>query len=315
MRLSAGEHVVDGLVLDASLTLSRLEIIAASNALTIISSSISSTLLEVRAGSPPVKLQGLNFPTGQVIIEGGTVEAPVEIAGCRFDSVSERPGRRLAAGTTMRALLVSDGHVLVSDTFFKGLRGGAIEVSGGSLAVHTSVFQNNEAERGGALLITGGKVVVDNSTFTDNKATDATDGGAIRVCGTNASLELGNKTVITGSKGHGGSVVSDVPWTFRLPAPLAHYVYLEQDGVAQNGAGSYDYDYPIPCSATLRGSGHHNSLAPALDPPRLYGYLRPRSAALGAPCSLHSVRALPQPQPPGSLRWPHVNVLLACSTV
>jgi hypothetical protein len=253
MRLSAGEHIVSGLVLNASLTLSRLEIIS-SNAFgrTFISSN-APTLLEVRAGSPPVKLQGLELD-GQVIIEGGTVEVPVEIAGCRFRSSSARPGRRrLAARTTMRALLVSDGHVSISDTFFEDLLDGAIEVSGGALAVHASVFARNEAERGSvALLITGGQVVVNNSTFKDNRATDATDGGAIRVSGTNASLELGNKTMITGSKGNGGSVVSDVPWMFRLPAPLAHYVFNpEQDGVAQNGAGSYDYDYPIPCSATL----------------------------------------------------------------
>ena len=270
MRLSAGEHIVSGLVLDANLTLSRLEIISSDASGGTFISSNASTLLEVRAGSPPVKLQGLELD-GQVIIEGGTVEVPVEIAGCRFGALRS-PGRRLAAGTTTRALLVSDGHVSISDTFFEGLLGGAIKVSGGAgLAVRTSVFGRNQAERGSALLITGGKVVVDNSRFTDNKATDATNGGAICVSGTNASLELGNKTVITGSKGHGGSVVSDVPWTFRLPAPLAHYVFNpEQDGVAQNGAGSYDYDYPIPCSATLRGSGHHNSLAPALDPPRLW---------------------------------------------
>ena len=251
MELSASEHIVDGLVFDASLTLSRLEIIAASGA-NILSSA--STLLEVRAGSPPVKLQGLELD-GQVIIEGGTVEVPVEIAGCRFRSSSARPGRRrLAARTTMRALLVSDGHVSISDTFFEDLLDGAIEVSGGALAVRASVFGRNNAERGSALLITGGQVVVNNSTFKDNlaNATDATDGGAIRVIGTNVSLELGNKTMITGSKGNGGSVVSDVPWMFRLPAPLAHYVFNpEQDGVAQNGAGSYDYDYPIPCSATL----------------------------------------------------------------
>ena len=30
----------------------------------------------------------------------------------------------------------------------------------------------------------------------------------------------------------------------------------EQDGVAQNVAGSYDYDYPIPCSATLYGNSY-----------------------------------------------------------
>ena len=272
MELSASEHIVDGLVFDASLTLSRLEIIAASGA--NISSS-ASTLLEVRAGSPPVKLQGLELD-GQVIIEGGTVEVPVEIAGCRFRSSSARPGRRrLAAGTTMRALLVSDGHVSISDTFFEDPLDGAIEVSGGTLAVRASVFARNEAERGSALLITGGKVVVDNSNFTGNRATDEIGGGAIHVEGTNASLELANKTMITGSKGYGGSVVSDVPWIFRLPAPLAHYVSNpELDGVAQNVAGSYDYDYPVPCSATLYGSSYKvkDQASPSCEDSCLAGY-------------------------------------------
>ena len=259
MELSASEHIVDGLVFDASLTLSRLEIIAASGA--NISSS-ASTLLEVRAGSPPVKLQGLELD-GQVIIEGGTVEVPVEIAGCRFRSSSARPGRRrLAAGTTMRALLVSDGHVSISDTFFEDLLDGAIEVSGGALAVHASVFARNKAERGSALLITGGKVVVDNSNFTGNRATDKIGGGAIHVEGTNVSLELANKTMITGSKDQGGSVVSDVRWQYSLPAPLAHYVLDpagriqypyegDREGVAENEAGRYNYDYPAQCGATL----------------------------------------------------------------
>jgi predicted outer membrane repeat protein len=284
MRLSAGEHIVDGLVFDASLTLSRLEIIAASGGAIILSNA--STLLEVRAGSPPVKLQGLELD-GQVVIEGGTVEAPVEIAGCRFRSSSTRPGRRLAARATMRALLVWGGHVSILDTFFEDLLGGAIEVSGGTLAVHASVFARNEAERGSALLITGGKVVVDNSNFTDNRATDEIGGGAIHADGTNASLELANKTMITGSKGNGGSVVSDVPWTFRLPAPLAHYVSNpERDGVAQNVAGSYDYDYPIPCSATLYGNSYKvkDQASPSCEGSCPAGYYCGKKTVTPKPC-------------------------------
>ena len=255
MRLSAGEHIVSSLVLDANLSLSRLEIVAASNAPTIISSSISSTLLEVRAGSPPLKLQGLKL-NGQILIEAGFDRA-VEIAGCHF-SASASQGRRLRASTFVRALLVSDGSVTVSDAVFEDLRGGALLVTGGEVRVYNSTFTENEAESGGALLVTGGKVAVGNSTFTDNKATDATEGGAIRVIGTNASLELANLTVITGSAGFGGSVASDVEWTYRLPAPLAHYVSdPEQDGTARNGAGSYDFDYPIPCAATLYGSSYN----------------------------------------------------------
>ena len=274
MRLSAGEHSVGGLVLDADLKLARLEITADSDAFI---SSNASTLLEVRAGAPPVMLQGLEFD-GQVRIESST-----EFAGCRFGSISVRRGRRLKAGTEVRALLVSHGHASISDTIFEDLLSGAIEVSGGSLAVHTSVFQNNEAESGGALLVTGGKVNIGNSTFTGNKATGgAESGGAIRVIGMNASLELADLTVITGSADSGGSVASDVEWTYRLPAPLAHYVSNpEQKGIAQNGVGNYKYDYPIPCAATLHGIGYHNSLAL----PSPLGYVRPRLAALGSACS------------------------------
>ena len=251
MELYDGTHYVNGSVLDAMISFSRLDIISHNTSgRTVISSNASTRLLEVRAGAPPVMLQGLEFD-GQVRIESST-----EFSGCRFGSVSMRRGRRLKAGT-VRALLVSDGHVSISDTVFEGLLGGAIEVSGGSLAVHTSVFQNNKAKSGGALLVTGGKVKIGNSTFTDNQATGGRPGGAIHLNGTNASLELANKTRITGSKGYGGSIVSDVPWTYRLPAPLAHYVSNpEQDGVAQNVAGSYDYDYPIPCSATLYGNSY-----------------------------------------------------------
>ena len=249
MRLSAGEHSVgDGLVLNASLTLSQLRIIATTNA-SITSSA--STLITVRAGAPPVELQGLGL-NGQIRIEDGTVE----IADCRFDSTSERTRRRLQIQAKVRALLISGGSVSISDTVFEGLQAGAIEVSGGTLAVNTSAFQSNQAESGGALLITGGDVRVQNSKFVDNKATGGPgSGGAFRVIGLNANLELATLTEITGSKGFGGSVASDVAWTYILPAPLAHYVSNpEQDGLALNSAGTFDYNYPIPCAATLRGT-------------------------------------------------------------
>ena len=298
MRLSAGEHDVSGLVLDANLTFSRLEIIAASDAFV---SSNGPTLLEVHAGAPPVKLQGLNFTNGRVIIEGGTVE----IADCRFvrPLVQARVRRRLKAGTDVRALLVSGGYVSISDTVFEDLLDGAIEVSNGSLAVHTSVFQNNEAESGGALLVTGGKVVVGSSTFTDNKARmikDDQGGGAIRITGSGTTLELADKTVITGSKDHGGSVASDVEWTYVLPAPLAHYVSDpdgrtrygtvgdEQEGIARNEAGVYAYDLPIPCAATLYGIVHHIHVGPLSDPSPTWLYPRPYSPALG-PARSHAL--------------------------
>ena len=254
MKLSAGTHVVGALVLDANLKLGSLEITTASDASTIISSSVS-TLLKVLAGAPPIKLQRLELD-GQVLVEGGTAE----ITGCRFGSASASRRRRLEVGTEARALLISDGQVSVSETIFEGLLGGAIKVSGGTLAVHNSTFESNQAESGGALLVTGGEVRVHTSKFKDNKITDGSSGkgGAIRVSGTNTKLELAELTTITGSTGsYGGSVASDVEWTYTLPAPLAHYVSdPEQDGVARNGAGTHDYDYPIQCSATLYGNSY-----------------------------------------------------------
>ena len=136
-------------------------------------------------------------------------------------------------------------------------------VSGGELRVHNSTFTENEAEEGGALFIESGEARVSNSTFTDNKA-NADEGGAIRIIGPNATLELATLTQITGSEGHGGSIVSDVAWTFILPCRLGHYVSdPDQDGVAGNAAGSYLSDYPRACSATLRDSGHHKRMLPS----------------------------------------------------
>ena len=142
-------------------------------------------------------------------------------------------------------------------------RGGALLVSGGELRVHNSTFTENEANEGGALFIKSGEARVSNSTFTDNKA-NADEGGAIRIIGPNSTLELATLTQITGSEGHGGSIVSDVAWTFVLPCRLGHYVSdPDQDGVAGNAAGSYLSDYPRACSATLRDSGHHKRMLPS----------------------------------------------------
>ena len=95
MRLSAGTHVVGGLVFDANLTLGRLEITAASDASTITSNSNTSTLLEVRTGAPPIKLLGLKLD-GEVLLKGGTIE----ISACRYGSASASRRRRLEPSIT-----------------------------------------------------------------------------------------------------------------------------------------------------------------------------------------------------------------------
>ena len=256
LELSAGQHTLSGLVLDGNLTVSRLKITAAEGASL---SSSASTLLEVRPGARPVELHGLALNGGQVVIESSST---VDIMDCRFSSASA--GRRLQTSASERALMILGGTVTISDAVFEGLPGGAIEVSDGEVSVHTTLFKENQAERGGALLVTGGelrvhnstfieneaneqggalfvdssKARVSNSTFTDNKANEP-KGGAIRIIGPNATLELTALTQITGSEGYGGSIVSDVAWTFILPCSLGHYVSdPDQDGVAENAAGS-----------------------------------------------------------------------------
>ena len=285
LKLSAGQHTLSGLVLDGNLTVSRLKITAAEGASL---SSSASTLLEVRPGAPPVELHGLTL-NGQVVIESSST---VDIAGCRFGSASAR--RRLQTSASERALMILGGSVTISDALFEGLPGGAIEVSGGDVSVHTTSFKENQAERGGALLVTGGELRVHNSTFTENEAEEGgalfiksgkarvsnstftdnkanaggAEGDAIRIIGPNATLELATLTQITGSEGYGGSIVSDVAWTFILPCRLGHYVSdPDQDGVAGNAAGSYLSDYPRACSATLRDSGHHKRIAHSYDTP------------------------------------------------
>ena len=119
LKLSAGQHTLRGLVLDGNLRVSRLRITAAENASL---SSSASTLLEVRAGAPPIELHGLTL-NGQVVIESSST---VDIAGCRFVSASAR--RRLQTSASERALMILGGTVTISDAVFEGLPGGAIEV-------------------------------------------------------------------------------------------------------------------------------------------------------------------------------------------
>ena len=89
LELSAGQHTLNGLVLDGNLTVSRLKITAAENASL---SSSASMLLEVRPGAPPVEMHGLTL-NAQVVIESSST---VDIAGCRFGSASAGRGWRPA---------------------------------------------------------------------------------------------------------------------------------------------------------------------------------------------------------------------------
>ena len=271
---------MSGIVLDAETPLSTLEIMSASDARITLDGARAAqgaALLEVRDGAPYLQLRGLHFD-GQVRIYDGR---SVEFVSCSFSGTQE--GRRLAEAPSFpplplpppppppppppsspapppppssppsgRALTVSDGHVVLEDVLFEDHMDGAIEVNAGSLMLHHSILRRNEAARGGALLIKGGDVRVDNTHFELNTATGGPESGGAIYAEYASTLVLGNATKIVGSKGRGGSVFSNVRWTYELPTPLAHYVQA-QGGIAEISPGTLDYDYPIGCSATLYG--------------------------------------------------------------
>ena len=127
-------------MLNDTLSLSLLHIIGHDNA-SISSVNPTEPVLEVRAGTPPLELQGLTL-NGQVIIEGGTVDiADCHFKGSTFGLASADPGRRLNTEPQSRALSISGGHVSILETVFESLPGGAVEVRGGSLDVSNSTFK------------------------------------------------------------------------------------------------------------------------------------------------------------------------------
>ena len=215
LKLSAGQHTLRGLVLDGNLTVSRLKITAAEN--TSLSSS-ASTLLEVRAGAPPIELHGLTL-NGQLVIESSST---VDITDCRFVSASAR--RRLQTSASERALTILGGTVAISDAVFEGLPGGAIEVRSGNVSVHTTLF-NFIASQGTALRVIGGNVVLKDKTTllvgNDHLALNISDGASV---------------------------------TYELPAPLGRYTFIQDSsGIYEFKSGKHLGDFPIACPAGVVG--------------------------------------------------------------
>ena len=261
-------------MLDRNLTVSRLKITGSAAEGASLSSS-ASTLLEVRPSAPPVELHGLALNGGQVVIESSST---VDITGCRFGSASTR--RRLQTSASERALMILGGSVAISDAVFERLPGGAIEVSGGDVSVHTTSFKKNRAERGGALLVSGGELRVHNSTFTENEANE--QGGALLIESGEAELSTTIvKTNFRASQGTaliraiGGNVVlkdetallvgndndqlalnisHGAQVRYELPAPLGRYAFI-QDGSStyKFESGEHPGDFPFACPAGAVG--------------------------------------------------------------
>ena len=239
MRLSFGEHIVGGLVIDANLTLSRLDIISSNAFGRAFISSNASTLLEVRAGAPPVKLQGLELD-GQVRIESST-----EFADCRFNSSSARRGRRLTAGTyapEVTALLVRGGDITITNGDFEGLER-AIHVQGGSLAIADSTFRRNR----NSIYVTNGSTIIANTTFT------ASQGTALHVIGGDVMLK--DQTVLLGDNQQTNLNIGDgARVRYELPAPLGRYAFIQDSsGIYNFEPGEHLGEFPFACSAGVAG--------------------------------------------------------------
>jgi len=229
---------VNGLVLDASLTLSRLEIISSNAFGRAFISSLGSTLLEVRAGAPPMKLQGLELD-GQVRIEGST-----EFVDCRFGSTSASWRRRLQAGTDApevpALVVVRGGDITITNSEFEGLER-AIHIQGGSLAIADSTFRRNRD----SIYVTNGSMIVANTTFT------ASQGTALHVIG--GDVVLKDQTALLGNQTNlyirdGASV------RYELPAPLGRYAFIQDgSGIYRFEPGEHLGDFPFACSAGVVG--------------------------------------------------------------
>jgi predicted outer membrane repeat protein len=151
-----------------------------------------------------------------------------------------------------RALTLSGGHTMLSQTVLSAHSAGAIHVlHSASLTLIECTVEDCRAQTGGAVLVDGprSKVVIANSSLINNSAT--VSGGAIQV---NAgSVHLLNETMLTKNSAPSGSstMIVDGSVAYALPAPPGRWV-LAPDGLTSLlQRGSIDTDFPFVCSAGL----------------------------------------------------------------
>ena len=231
-------------VLDWRLAPTELSIEAENAGVTLLAPSLSAPLLTLRAGAPVLSLHGLTL-TGGVVVDGGALH----LSNCTMRD----------AAVPHRALhVLSGGEAEVEETLLVNNSGGAIVVgAGGRLRMLRGGMRGNAASRGGALLVSGGSATVADTRITNNEASE--HGGAI--CAEGGEVTIGNRTLLRDNvapPGGGASIWSEVALTYRLPAPLAHWVFVpggstEASLADDDGAVVIDDAFPYACAPGVFG--------------------------------------------------------------
>jgi predicted outer membrane repeat protein len=140
-------------------------------------------LVTLFQGAPPVHISNLRL-VGRLQIHGGKLN----LDNCRIDEAS-------GSSAPARALIISDGEVLLMRTMLSGHSAGAIEVTGGKLDLLTCYIFDNHATVGGAILVSGettNVTVSRNSRLENNSA--AVSGGAIQVVASLKRTDISNSS-------------------------------------------------------------------------------------------------------------------------
>ena len=136
---------------------------------------------------------GTSFSGLPVTVLGGNNAPAVQLNRMRFENNGDEP-----------AVYVHDlGRLIVQDCIFDKNAVGAIRLLSGALEVAFTSFTNNGGltVRGGALQLLGGTAVITQSIFEGN---NASEGGAIFIEG--AEVALGNRTTLRNNRADLGSV-------------------------------------------------------------------------------------------------------------
>ena len=236
IALPRGEYIMEnGIAINAHMAASELWIVGESSSASMSESngpSIIGTVIRAMPGNED------NLPLLQISAGGPFVHlVNLHIVG------------------VARPILVSGGEVIMENCALENsTEGFTVKVNNGSFALRDSVLRGNQAMRGGALQVLGGSVDVRRSRLEENHASDS--GGAVYLHG--GTLYLAERTLLVGNRApFGRSVYIDAgSVAYALPAPLGRWIYAPGSQRAVIGVGAIDDDYPFACSPGLYGDSY-----------------------------------------------------------
>ncbi|TVQ90722.1 MAG: hypothetical protein EA397_11625 [Deltaproteobacteria bacterium] len=175
-------------------------------------------------------------------------DSELHMAGMHFEGLAAID----FGGSSGAAVFAVGSTVEIVDSNFLGNRshaeGGAIASFGGTLRLTGSHFTENEGGFGGAVRVFDGNLVANNVTFHDNQS--EADGGALRVDGAGATIELRDVTASGNTALQSGGFLSIGSGVASISQILRSTI---EDGAAWSG-GAIDAESPLLLvGVTVRG--------------------------------------------------------------